>query len=276
MTWNPRVWITNLQIARNARQLEQAMHQVALSDSIETRQSLYNCFLKAYLFVPGSASLKPEDKRISVVNLQTIALSPEKTVLPVFTSLKLLKHWNPECSSWVTMKARAIFQSISAGGVHEVRVNPIPVNGKMLMPGGMVTLPEFQALGKGLIPKLHTFRDRTFDMQGPKEWLADPLVPREPLPGRVYFLISEALSSLPEVKAAYHFDVTISGGDPTPIVGYELVESTHKNRVSDLMRAISMKLKEYEDPKFGLDMAVVEQRHLKTLKNRVTPFFHRP
>ena len=178
MTWNPRVWITNLQIARDARQLEQAMHQVALTDSIETRQRLYSCFLKAYLFVPGSASLKAEDKKTSVVNLQTIVLSPEKTVLPVFTSLKLLEHWNPECSSWVRMKARAIFQSISEGGVHEVRVNPIPVNGKMLKPGGMVSLPEFQALGKGLIPKLHTFKDRTFDMQGPKEWLADPLAPK--------------------------------------------------------------------------------------------------
>ena len=78
------------------------------------------------------------------------------------------------------------------------------------------------------------------------------------------------------MKAAYHFDVKISDGAPTPIVGYELVEATNRNKVPDLMRAIWMKLKEYEDPKFGLDMAVVEPRHLKTLKSRVTPFFHRP
>jgi len=260
-----------------------AMHDVALADNDTTREALYKAFLKSELIAPGTSNsaLKKPGRFVAdektIVRVALTEISPGKFVLPVFSDKSTFVHFYGEKSPWISMPAPALFKSISNGNIAEVRINPFPIGKKMLKPGGILFKHEFELLADKLLPYLSTFNteDRTAKLKDPEGVfdLQKAEAPREPLPGKVYFLIEEALRARPEVRAAYHFGVPVSGGSQRGIVGFQFFRSPRAEEIDSLMSAVGRKLREYPDGGFGLDMCTVTEKHLAALQKAVKPFY---
>lgn len=258
------------------------MHDVALKDNPQRREALYKALLKSTLMFPGTADgsqTSRASRQIATtntrVNLHVVKDAQGRSIVPVFTSALTYTNWSKRPDGWVSMPAQALFRCISEGKLDEVRINPFPPNGKMLKPGGKLILPELIALGKGWIPQLDTYQERIFDMQSPTSQFEKISPPSKPLPGKVYFLIEEALRTQESVKAAFHFDMDVSSSDRQGVVGFQLYREPTKDLTRAIMQSVAKKLKEYDDPRFGLDMFVIQAKHLSKIAAAVKPFYER-
>ncbi len=257
--------------------LLKAMHDAAVNDSSATRNDVYRALMDSTLIVPGEVfggknGVADEDTSFRV---QPIENPPGNLVMPVFTDQEAFDNWigkTPQLSFIIA--ARALFISFTGGNIKEIVINPFSTTGKMLKPGGRLSIFEFEALGKGFIPHLDTRRDQLFAMTLPPRDSKEPRTARVPLPGKVYALLSEAVVELP-VNAIYHCEIEVGPDQFTPVVGIELSTPETKELVDAVMTSISKSLAAYGDPQFGLDLYVVRPTDAARLRTLVTPFYMR-
>lgn len=257
--------------------LLKAMHDVALNDGPTTRKDLYVALMESTLIVPGHVSggkdgVADDNTRLAI---QPIEDPPGNLIVPVFTDQEAFKNWirGIPTASFI-VPAREFFVSLTGGNIKGIVINPFPTTGQMVRPGGRITAVEFEALGKGFIPHLDTYRERVFDMTLPPRDSQEPRPARTPLPGKVYALISEAVANLP-VSAVYHCEIEVGPDQFTPVVGVELSAPETPELTNVVMTGISRSLESYDDPQFGVDLFVVRPADASRLRTLVTPFYLR-
>src|SRR3954470_20182270 len=167
------------------------------------------------------------------------------------------------------MPAPDLFKSISNSNIAEVRINPFPTGKKLLTRGGILFRHEYELLADKLVPQLSTFKkeDRTFKITDPENVLSNPQPSKEPLPGKVYFLLEEVLRNHPEVRAAYLYGLPVQSGRQRSIVGFEFSRRPRGEEIDALMGAVGRKLKDYPEPDFGLDMCALTGEQLSKVRD---------
>jgi hypothetical protein len=138
--------------------LIQAMHAVALKDTQENRNSLYQQFLKSWLWI--CVQEIPEGFKEGIGKLAAgtniSVVTPNNAeglrVLPVFTDQAALANYDPNTPN-IALSAREVFKIALNLGVSQVVVNAFDPVRKPIRPGGTVTRREYEALANGLIPQ---------------------------------------------------------------------------------------------------------------------------
>ena len=222
--------------------LEQAMRELAQIDNAQTRESLYKAFLASTLIFHGSVSggtKESDGKRIADDNTQvsfkTIEHPPGTILLPVFTDVETLTSWTGSETAWVALPARRLFQSIAAGNIKEVRVNPFRPGQKVSRPGGILTRAEFTALAQGLLPQSMNTNTTQMNLAPGQKLLVGP--PATDLPREVVGALAGYFRRFPQLRGAYLFGM-VNQGVANNVIGLQLDPDANEQTMDMIMRDI--------------------------------------
>ena len=129
--------------------LVEAMRNVSVSDTPETRAMLYQLLLDSTLVVatPPTATVPTTWTAQAGDKLALVTTQDENgTVLPVFTSVDTLLAWTREPAVYAALPAQGLFEMAVAGGTKTISIDPgSPTRGFM-------TSREIEALARGRLP----------------------------------------------------------------------------------------------------------------------------
>ncbi|HKN75831.1 MAG TPA: enhanced serine sensitivity protein SseB C-terminal domain-containing protein [Candidatus Acidoferrum sp.] len=223
-------------------ELERAMHELARSDNAETRARLYKAILSSTFIFQGTVTGGEERDGKTIadgntrVALQTVEHPPGNVVLPVFTSVEALGDWAGPGGQWIATAAQVVFQSIAAGNIAEVRVNPLRPGQAIRRPGGVITRREFLALAQGLLPEAQ-ISDNTTQMKlaaGQRVLIGTPAnMP----PAAFLKKVTDYFQPMPEVRGAYLFQIA-RGKMTSRVIGLHFASRPDEQRMQEIMRGV--------------------------------------
>ncbi len=222
--------------------LERAMHELARNDNVETRATLYKAILASTFILEGTATggevrggktIADGNTRVA---FRTVEHPPGNMVLPVFTNVEALSAWAGPGGQWIGMGAQPVFQSIAAGNIAEVRVNPFRPGQAISRPGGVITRHEFLALAQGLLPEAQ-ISDNTTQMKvtaGQRLLIGTPAnVP----PAGFLKKLTDYFQPMAEVRGAYLFPMA-QGNMTSGVIGLPFASRPDEQRMQEIMRGV--------------------------------------
>jgi len=222
--------------------LERAMHELARSDNGETRAALYKAILASTFILQGTVTGGEERDGKTIadggtrVAFRTVEHPPGNVVLPVFTSVEALSAWARPGGQWIGMGAQAVFQSIAAGNIAEVRVNPFRPGQAISRPGGAITRREFLSLAQGLLPEAQ-FSDNTTQMKVAAGQRVLIGTPANMPPAAFLKKVTDYFQPMAEVRGAYLFQMA-HGNMTSRVIGLHFASRPDEQRMQEIMRGV--------------------------------------
>jgi hypothetical protein len=222
--------------------LERAMHELALSDNAETRATLYKAILASTFILQGTVTGgELRDGKTTAdgntrVEFRTVEHPPGNVVLPVFTNLEALSAWAVHGRQWIGMGAQAVFQSIAAGNIAEVRVNPFRPGQAISRPGGAITRNEFLALAQGLLPEAQ-ISDNTTQMKVAAGQRLLIGTPANMPPTAFLKKVTDHFQAMADVRGAYLFQMA-QGNMTSRVIGLHFNARPDEQRMQEIMRGV--------------------------------------
>jgi len=134
-------------------ELVRAMNELALHEKPENRKKVYEALLGSMLLVPvpeipvGLVSGLQTTTNEMQIQLTWVTDRNQVRVTAVFTDLEALRNWDPN-TPYIGLKAQELFRFVMGTDIQEVAINPFDPIRKMIRPGGRVTRPEIDLLGR--------------------------------------------------------------------------------------------------------------------------------
>lgn len=222
--------------------LERAMHELARSDNAETRATLYKTILASTFILQGTVrgGEVREGKTIADGNtrvaFRTVEHPPGNVVLPVFTNVEALSAWAGPGGQWIGMGAQVVFQSIAAGNIAEVRVNPFRPGQTISRPGGVITRHEFLALAQGLLPEAQ-ISGNTTQMKVAAGQRVLIGTPANMPPAAFLKKVTDYFQAMADVRGAYLFQMA-QGNIMSRVIGLHFAVRPDEQRMQEIMRGV--------------------------------------
>lgn len=217
--------------------LERAMDEVARHDNPQTRRALYAALLASTLIVAGRVGGEGN----SQVAFNTLESPPGYVILPAFTDHEALLSFASTEMPWLAIGAQALFQSIAAGNIAEVRVNPFAAGQTPTKPGGIVTRQEFAALAQGLLPEKSAGGNVARMTVAAGQQISVGQCTNEP-PAELLAKVRDRLQNMSEIRNAFLFEI-INGGQKSSVVGLEFTSPADAATVNRVMGEIGSVLR---------------------------------
>ena len=138
--------------------LVKTLHAVALADSPENREKMYETLLKSTLLIPTpeipAAFASNENQGNVYVQLHFITDKQGRKLTPAFTDIEALRNWDPN-TPVLASQARGFFEIISKyyPDIKGILINPFDPIRKMIRPMGVITSGESRCLHAVKYPK---------------------------------------------------------------------------------------------------------------------------
>jgi hypothetical protein len=260
--------------------LVQAMHELAIADTPQGRETLYNLLLTAKIIIPTPeipADIKPSaaTKSTGTTKVEVIGLTgkEQQRITPIFTDLEALHNWDPNTPSLI-MPARAFFQMIGTLSFDEVIINPFDPIRKMLRPGGILKRFEFEALAGGFIPGCLDGSGTGVPMTIPKGQQVSVGVPDAPPRDAVLSSVIAAAKTMSEINELYLFQMAMDSAEARIAVGVDLTQKASPERKQEIVRGLAADAHKLLQKGEYLDFMIMDSSLAETIRQRGKRLLH--
>jgi hypothetical protein len=238
------------------------METIARQDSLENRRTLYDALINSQLLVPIAKPLhNPErlglQQVIGTTDVEFIVVTNKQsqTALLAFTDELAVNAWKPEKSSFIASNAQDLFQMAL-----EMNVAAIVLNVAGPTARGELMRWEIQALAAGVIPE-GTGQAGTSIITPPPDAEVKFIALTTPPSESFITGLKTALSSQPDVVAAYLMQAQIGETAPHLVVGVQLPKDLVEENIHAVMNQLGDKVSQLLAKDEFIDFIVVEDEN---------------
>jgi hypothetical protein len=251
-------------------ELVAAMHAVALEDTGENRQQLYEALLESMLILPAP---EPPDAEASETELEPLAEGEDvpllifeddagDTLLIAFTDEDAALSWEPEGLPYVALRGFHLLMIAAQNDIAKLVLNPTSPDSQRFDREEILALAEGESALPGAAQAQSTPKS-----QGMTVLISAP----EEEPSKAWReALADLLTNYPSVETAYFFQLHMPPQGARHVLGLVLYEGMNPDAQERLMRSMVSELEELLPQDQGFDLVILDEPDfLRTVRDTV-------